>query len=251
MIELYSPETKPSRTAALMADAMNDWLHSEYIASMQDGNKYLDNVHDGRRALTLDINDPDNLPMAKHASHANRQKVAWSEGLKLRPDDEFMIARQLFNITMGMSGTYKRMCYLKSADQASYLEAKLDDNSSGVNLKELVDARLRYHFGDEPTQTQLATPVIELEDLLERTNQTFEHVEEIFEFMSKRSQYDFDRDASESLASLEMCQGLWVEVAVDSILYAASQRDGHLSAVPFLEAKSISDDPAVIYPLSP
>lgn len=42
----------------------------------------------------------------------------------------------------------------------------------------------------------------------------------------------------------------WLNLGVDYIVFAAEQRDGELGHVPFLEPKSISEDPRVYYPFA-
>lgn len=55
---------------------------------------------------------------------------------------------------------------------------------------------------------------------------------------------------STSVQEIIVAQYAWSRLTIDCVVLAAKIRKGELAAVPFLEPRSISLDPQVVYPLA-
>jgi len=93
--------------------------------------------------------------------------------------------------------------------------------------------------------------VITIDDLTAKTAQMVKAAMDSLVFLHARAQFEMGRESSETVESLKLAQQGWLELAVDHIAFAAQVRDGSLAEVPFLEARSISEEPQVYYPFHP
>lgn len=248
--ELHVSTEAPSQHAQNIADALDSWLAEECLSASTSHNKILDDVEKARSNLSMPLDDPNNWYVAKHKSHQNRQQKQFRELYEADIKNDYSSALSLFNVTMGMSGTARHMIALRSSSQNLYDKSRYDSSPSGINLAEAVDARLRFRLGGEITQENIENCNIDLEEVLTNIERAFDLIEECFGFVYLRSPDDFDKPISESGAILDLCQSIWTEAAVDAILFAAKVRGGDITKVPLLEPKSITQEPAVIYPFS-
>lgn len=243
MIEaLPSPELE--KQAQAITSAINDWLLHEYAISNTNRNSYIDNLTGLRNSLTLPLDDPMNFSAQKYLSHSNRHRF-WSESFLADPLHDWLSARQLFNAQMQMCGVYKRICALQAINQEDYYRRK--ENSlqpAGIDLYRHVVSRVL--FRQVPSNAQELSPG----RIVTATTNAFELTKEGIQFLEAHARDDFGLEDSESVRSLQVVQATWAEIVTDHILLAAQLRSGNLTAVPFLEAKSISDEPAIYYPFA-
>lgn len=222
-----------------IASVVTEWVHQECVESVKDRNAYLDDLDVLQASLALPLDDPTNLGGAKHFSHANRQRF-WGEGLVLEPRDDFTAARQTFNVLMQVSGCAKRMLWLGCRNQEEYDVKKVSPNVIGIDAAPI----LKNYLGLD----KLTMKVSGAEDLNKRTLYEFERKTTTLMYIQSRATLDVRKPFSPSMNALKLNQGRWVRLAAHSIMSAAAYRNGDLAAVPLLEPKSISDDPAIIYP---
>lgn len=86
------------------------------------------------------------------------------------------------------------------------------------------------------------------EEINAQTLRAFETTFGDFDYVRQHAPNDFRQTDSPSVARLRTTQELWCGIVTDSILMAAGYRGGDLSAVPFLEPKSISHEHQIQYP---
>jgi hypothetical protein len=237
--------TKPA--SEVVSEALYGWLDAEVKSSGQDLNSYLDDHTHAIDGLKSGWEHPDNSTAQKFISHMDRFPIWW-EAFAYNPDDDYQAARIMFNGLMQVSGTFRDQCYLQASNNDNYLNSRAD--AVGVNIYRLVEERLKTLL---PSPGDFTNADIDIEKLNEQRTK----ISDIGEFAIRRiciranMGYDLEEEDSISVKYMELAQRRWLEFAVDCVAMYAKTRSGNLSAVPFLEPKSISAKPApkVIYPL--
>lgn len=234
-----------SYNPVVIGEAVSEWVHAECITSLNDRNAFLDDLESARGDLALPLDDPKNLQAQKHYSHHNRQRL-WGEAMTTFPEDDFATARHIFNLLMQMSGAAKRMCYFVSTDQEDYAAHKsavdvIAIDAAACALKSIKEKTM------EPDGSFLVPDAAEIQN---KTLSLFARKERHIDWLRTRVPHDFGQKDSPATRELQAEQKRWMTLVTDSILTAAAYREGALAAVPFLEAKSITDEPAVYYPFA-
>lgn len=235
-----------TETSQIISGAFYNWLQAEVETSGGDRNEYLNDFEEMRRRLTLGYEHPDNWAVTKHQSHMDRYPVWW-EAFALDPSDDYQSARILFNALMQVSGMYRDQCYIQASDQEDYLARRA--KIVGINPQQPVALGLRVLV---PETGDFSLADLEIESLDERRKEAMVIGELAVKKMCERLFHKDDLGAQDSVSVRETmsAQYSWLSFATDCVVLAAKIRKGELGAVPFLEAKSISDDPKVIYPLA-
>jgi hypothetical protein len=224
--------------ATQIAEAVDTWIDTEAIVSSTSRNSFLDDFTSSRIQLGLALDNPRNFVAQKHISHHNRQRF-WGEAMIAEPAHDFLVARHTFNALMQISGGMKRIYHTSAISADDYMRRKLSGSGTAINTTEAVEATLR-------SQT---LPITAAEANIQALEQ-FEAAEAMLEQLRTRIPEDLGRDSSPAIDLLKDVQVGWIHVVTSGIIMAAGYRNGELERVPFLEAKSISDDPQVYYPFA-
>jgi hypothetical protein len=222
--------------AERISNGIGSWVRRELTISLSSRNSYLDDLAEMRKRMALEAEDPGNFVFNKFYSHMGRQTL-WGQAMVESPGDDFLMARHIFNALMQLSGVAKKITYFTSSNQRDYFDRKTSDNFVGVDLKPVVAATLAE---DSPTP----------EALQGVTMNEFEITANSLLFLRTRIPDDFDKEESPAVNELAKTQFAWVRVVTLGIMVAANHREGNLSAIPFLEPKSITDEPQVYFPFA-
>lgn len=238
-----SLEFDPAKASGAIASAIGLWVNRECV-SLTERNNQLDGLEIGRNSIVLPPQTTGNLNDYKHANHHNRQRF-WGQALIEEPGNDYLTARHIFNALMQVSGNSRMMRWLIAKNQAEYDQLKVADNIVGIEVEPVVASliKTKQMAGDSASMV-----VTSAEESHQQSMDAFVDKEATIHYIYERAPNDFGTSHSPSLARLATTQELWVGVVADSILMAAGYRGGELEAVPFLEPKSISDDPQVYYP---
>lgn len=235
-------------SAANISEAFSQWLRDEVASSSSEGdvNVYLDEFNTAREGLRGGWDHPKNFTARKLESHLTRLPLWW-EAYTLDPSDDYQSARFLFNSLMQVSGCYRNQCYMEAKDADDYKERRL--KAVGIYLGTTVLHRL---MDTVPASGSFAEADITLEELDKVRVEVSEAGEEAVRKVCKRTVAGFDFGVPDSMSAKFMmeAQHAWLNLSSDSVVFAAKIRGGELAAVPFLEAKSISEEPQVIYPIA-
>ena len=233
--------------STVISTVIQDWLQAEKLSSLVDNNAGL-NRHDTYVASEVRAwDDPENAFTQKSLGHYNRLRQRTSELSEESVGDKF-IALQMFDALMTLSGHHRLQCVVRAKDQEQYMGLRYNTPSFGLNIPERVEKRLSEQFHKFPRQKDLSQRVVGLSDLKLMATTANENrlglMRELFDgkriFGTRRAIY-----AGRLVAS----QALWLDTAVDHIVYAAQEHDGDLQQVPFLEPKSITFA-EMVYPLA-
>jgi hypothetical protein len=229
-----------------ITSSMHDWLAQEIESSGAGRNAVLDNFYVTRKAFMQRSDVSWNQNIRKTNSHYDRL-VLWTPQFAENPADDFLTARQLFCAQMYLSGMFRQECFVVASDEAEYRFRRFGGQVLGVDINTVIENKLASQ--DTPVSLQTLTDTTlktnkltnsKLRQLHDR-NRTEGTLFNYVRFLNSRGEW---------LKALSELQGEWLDLSVDYILHAAEVRDGDISKVPFLEPKSISDDPQIYYPFS-
>lgn len=238
-----SSEIEPE--AEVIARGLGGWLKKEVGSSAVGRNQYLDDFEEFRSSLSLLYNNHNNSNAEKNRSHYNRL-AQWTDGLTRYYEGfdseqrDYALARQIFCAQMYLSGLFRAQCLMQASDQEDYYHRRLDGSFIGIDLEDTISARL--------DQSPAITP--RLDEIAERTLMLNDKQQTYVEQLHLTGRDDAGRQTSPTVNTVLALQKEWVDLVVDYAVFAANERGGKLSAVPFLEPKSISDDPQVYYPFA-
>jgi hypothetical protein len=232
-----------------------NWFVSEVTSSGID-NTFLDDYTGLRDHLGTDYESDDNWSALKQRGHLDRMdKKLWPLFESDPQNDEFS-AQVLFGAMMLTSGAYRLQSNLQSKTAEEYLSRR--KRAIGINLQRTVTDHLATVL---PASGNFSHANISVDSYnspsLEQSKEDVIHKigEASIKFVVQRvnQEQDLGVENSPSVNVLLEAQKGWVEFATDCVTVAAKLRRGELSAVPFLEPKSISakPPPKLFYPLSP
>jgi hypothetical protein len=229
-----------------VAGSFYKWLQTEVETSGTDRNRYLDEYDRALEGLKAGWEDPRNFTARKLESH-NQRLPLWWEAYTYNPLDDYQSARILFAGLMQLSGAYRDQCYVQARDADDYIERR--QKAIGIDLKPPVGIRMYTYL---PSTGNLARARISNEDLKNRMEKSINVGEVTVKNLCRRAEIGEDLGKAHSPAVVEMylAQENWTTFCTDCVILAAKLRKGKLSSVPFLEPKSISEDPQVYYPLA-
>jgi hypothetical protein len=234
-------------TAEIIASELENWLKREVDNSVTGRNKYLDDFSGFRRSLVLPYGDRSNTNAAKNRSHYDRT-VNWTSGLLEFYEDfnadqrDYAIARQIFCAQMSLSGLFRIQCLMQAADQDDYYRRRTGGNGTGIDLEESATDRLE--------RLQPVERAMPLNDIAARTLEINDQQQAYVEELHETGQRYAGQDSSPAIDSGLVSQNRWAGLIVDYIVFASHRDDGDLASVPFLEPKSISDNPEIYYPFA-
>jgi|SRR3989344_1795495 len=232
-----------------ISEAFSGWLQDEIRSSSDptNRNRYLNDFETAIRGLKGGWDHPDNYSAIKLRSHLDRLPF-WFESFTQDPANDFLSARIVFAALMQVSGSYRNQCYLQAQDAEDYIKKRLS-KPIGTNLDHLIERRISQLL---PVSREFAEAGITIDSLDVQREAVSRIGESAVKRMCSRTKigYDFGQQDSTSVREMIVAQSNWATFAIDAVTLAAKIRGGKLVAVPFLEAKSISDDPQVIYPLA-
>jgi hypothetical protein len=226
-----------------IARAIHYWLAEEIQSSGSSKNAVLDNFYTARKSFMLRADDQGNKNIGKNDGHYNRLKL-WTSQFEENSTDDYLTARQLFCAQMYLSGMFRLECFVVSNDEAEYRFRRFGGQVLGVDLRKSIAGRFSESNTVELSRLADATNAANdqtyftlrtLHDRNRRSDTLFNYVR----FLNTRG------DWFKELSSL---QNTWLDLSVDYISYAAQARGKDLSKVPFLEPKSISENPQIYYP---
>lgn len=244
-------------TVETIAGSIEQWLMKEVGSSVVGRNQVLDDFNDWHRSLSLPYNHPANVNARKNKNHYS-QLMNWTNGLVEHYDDfrqeqaDYTLARQMFRAQMYLSGLFRVSCFMQAVDQEEYYRRRLESEHIGLN----VDPRMEiwhsfYRLYDYiPDETAVFRPVLTLPELTNRTLELNERQREYVKRLHEGGKDDIGKEESPTMDMIIDMENGWLGHLVDYIAFTASERRGQLAAVPFLEPKSISEDPQPYYPFA-
>lgn len=251
---ITGPESEP--TVTTISDGIEHWLKKEIGNSVVGNNKVLDDFSDWRHSLLLPYDDPANVNARKNKSH-HSQLIDWTNGLVehydgFRPEQaDYVLARQMFRAQMYLSGLFRVACFMQAEDQEDYYRRRLELDQIGldVDAKTVIWKSLYrlYDFVPEPTGFR---PALSLDQLTSRTLELNERQRDYVIELHVSGRDDVGKEESRTMSNVKDMESRWLGHLVDYIAFVASERGRQLAAVPFLEPKSISEDPQPYYPFA-
>ncbi len=224
-----------------ITDGIVDWLQTERNVSNIDRNSYLDQLDEQLKFRALPIDDPANQMVNKLFSHIQRLPV-WFEAFSEDPTDDYQTGKMIFSPLMLLSGRYREQLLFQAKDQEDYYRRKSSLGDLNHEVSDAVSHRINtlgHTELDLPTLKATARFCIDA---------AVKEAEEVN--LRAASGIDFGKEESPSVSAIRSSERLWTEFIADLIVFARQVRNGNLAAVPFLEAKSISDEPKVYYPFA-
>jgi hypothetical protein len=243
MSEKFKEEGEQLSPAQAIAKAIEDWLTSEIESSGTGRNAVLDKV--------LPQQGYDFISGGKTEGHYNRLKL-WTTQFAEDVEDDYITARQIFAIHMELSGMFRIQCFVRSGpNERFYRNLRFNSGRSlGTDINKQVRTRLLEHSSYIPDRSDLTTYTIGHDELLEITGDYNESLYQYLKKLGSREKPDSPMRKVQTIQRLQNIQRDWLNLATDYIIFAGQQRGGQLSNVPFLEPKSISDNPGVYYPFT-
>lgn len=225
--------------------ALRNWLQTEIDSTMQDHsrNAYLNDWDRFFMDLGLPFQDRANQNSGKAIAHYNRLRD-WTLAVESYPqllEDDYFLARQIFCAQMFISGAYRRQCFFQATDPADYARRRQRQGPVGIDLT----AAVRTGLKEELPVAYSDTPWGRLQQATLKLN---EEALEGAELVHQLGPDSIDREDSTAVRVLQDIQNRWVKLAVNYMTFIAEQPSKSFQDVPFLEAKSITEEPAVYYP---
>lgn len=224
------------------------WLADEVKSSGQGNNAILDNYDDAISGIVGGWDHPKNFGRIKHESHVDNRMPLWWAQYEQDPENDLVSAKLLFNGLMQISGAYRTQCYLQARGAQDYLWRR-SGRPVGINLESEAMARLiNVVPGNDLSEAEMS--VEDLGSEVERVSRIGETALKNVSKYNTNTGRDLRRANSPSVQEMAMAQHAWARFSIDCVIVAAKIRGGELAAVPFLEPKSISLEPQVIYPMA-
>jgi hypothetical protein len=251
---LLKPEVEPN--VELIASGMEDWLKKEVGSSAMGRNAVLDNFKEWHASLLLPYDAPGNVNAGKNKGHYGRL-INWTDGMVEGYDDfsqeeaDYMLARQMFCAQMYLSGLFRVACFLQAKDQEDYYRRRMEQRDHvglDIDSRQAITSRLYRLYDYIPDES--FRPVLTLSEVTSRTLELNDEQRDYVRELHISGKDDIGKEKSPTIDAIHNMEGKWVSHLVDYISFVASERGGQLAAVPFLEPKSISDDPQPYYPFS-
>ncbi len=251
---VQDPEFEP--VATLIASGLSSWLMREVGSSTTGRNHFLDEFDDFRTQLSLPYEAPGNNDAEKNRSHFNRLEE-WTTGLSdhyfdMRPEQkDYAMARQILCAQMYLSGLFRIQCHMQATDQDDYYRRRLEGAHTGIDLGAAVADRLPLLFGVNPPKPDggVSSAWLSFNELVGQTLTLNEVQRKFIKLLHATGVNDVGQEQSPTIAAGANLQKAWTGLVVDYIGYVAAER-GNLRAVPFLEPKSMTEDPQVYYPFA-
>jgi hypothetical protein len=234
---------------APIAGALEDWLQLEIESSMGGKNAYLDDWKQFQKDSKLPFDDDNNQNAGKARSHYDRL-FRWSLDTEQYPDffqDDYWLARQMFCAQMFISGAYRKQCFIEANVSKDYLKRRKSQGPAGIDILSSISRRLdEYSSGNPfPDHQYKNTPEAQL---INRTLRINNMSLEVSKAVHSECMGNTPTNNNHAVKLLGAVQGLWTELIVDYIVYAAQQKGGKIEDVAMLEPKSISENPKMYYP---
>jgi len=231
------------RHARLITDGIHTWLAAEVKSSGSDHNSVLDDYD--RSVELLKTNPAASFTFQKHEGHMSRFFSKFWPIYEAEPESDYAIAQIAFGGLMEISGGYRNQCYITSKSAEDYLKTR--QKVIGIGISDTVAAKLeqRLPSSGDFSKASITSMVLKdkLEGAIDASDTAYREV-----WSRAVTQRDFGLPASPSVEQLINDQANWLRFVSDAVILAAKQRDGELTAVPFLDARSINHDPQVYYP---
>ena len=239
---LKSPETPPNEA---IANVFHDWLAEEIANSRSNNNSYLNDYEGYAASQGLAYDDPSNLNTVKGLAHYNRLRMR-TVFMEDEPVSDKLLALQIFDCTITLSGLYRLQCATRALSQEHYMSWRYGQGPLGVNIQKQVNQRLLDRYERLPGTQDLRNKVISVEELMDATNEANEQRLEALKYLFDGKKI-FGMRKVLYAARLANEQKAWLDLGVDHVIFAAQQKDGTLEEVAMLEPKSITDA-GVYYP---
>lgn len=229
--------------------AIDNWLRQEVIESRDGRNKVLDTYVERRAGFADRTSMAAVADLQKSSGHFTRYNRLLSlvDEATLR-DEDYVVAKLIHHSLMFVSGGFRLEATLRAGTQAEYEELRFGglDKPNGATSG-AIDACVSSIFDDE----------LDLQTYVEMNHELNEDIRannlSIYAWFrdNPRRAYDALAVDDEPVEAMQYTQNSGLLLAASHIAIAASLRNSDLSAIPFLEPKSITDtSPTPIYPIS-
>jgi hypothetical protein len=240
-----TPEFEP---VTAIAQVLKEWLQTEIDSTMRPNsrNSYLNDWERFRKDLQFPFEDSRNQNAGKARSHYDRL-LGWTLDSEKYPSlitDDYYLARQIFCAQMFVSGAYRRQCFFQAANTSDYVRRRQSEGPTDIDLEKVVEAR----YDRAQNVLNKNAPWSRLQQTTLEVN---EEALEAAKLVHELGSASLERESSTVVNVLRDQQSRWVGLAVDYTVFAADRPNSGWENVPFLEAKSITEEPAIYYPFKP
>ncbi len=212
------------------------WINHELVLASQTVNELYSDYNRAVNGFSFPSTDPQNIAATKAISHTSRfmNNGAWFIPFESDPTNEDTTSKMMFACFMRASGARKNVAYTHALGQENFTDYLTNPaNFSGARI--LIASALAKHPDS-----------IGIEIIRDTNDKTIGIVDEtICKIASSGGKFSV-----ESRRLARSFEQNTLAVLTDYAIFAAQFRDGDVSKVPALEPKSISLDPAIIYPFS-
>ena len=253
------------KNSKAISGAIYDWLKAEVDSSSQpdDRNLYLNSRAAGMLALTYPYDDDRNATGVKDRNHQDRLPI-WYQGFIAGLDPtftdqkmkDFTAAKMPFAALMEASGAFRIQSYLMVKEQTEgdpkeierLAQAEYEEiRSAAINVNVGAIA-LDYMTNNFPRGIDFANNPLTAEHLLAVQERRAAIGE--YGIKSLCAQIMNGMRPEASINMMNTVQENWLRLAFSYIAFIAKTRGGDLAAVPFLEARSISDASEIYFPFA-
>jgi hypothetical protein len=248
----HTHEAAPVTSATIVVRGTDSWLQKEIGSSVAGANHYLDDHEAFLRQLALPLSNPLNQNAQKNAKYHFRtiedtHAFIQDYGKVHVDQQDKILARQMFNILMQLSGLFRVQCHLQAENQEDYYRRRLDGGSIGVDLEQVITERLEWLFTEVPEPDAFYYAGVDREGLVDQTVFLNASQSQFMGNLQDLGAMDAGHEKSRTVDDCIDWQRHLTRLFVDYTVFSASQRGGQLAAVPLLRP---GEDRQIYYPFS-
>jgi hypothetical protein len=223
--------------ADTISSGIETWLTQEWQSGLDlKGSEFwLGDLDRMRLGLGAPLHDPINFAANKAYSHANQRygsSSPWVELVRQDPSNDYGLGRMVYSSLMTLAAARSLVGYASAYDQEEFELMKT--NPTDAELRRRYDMVVNRVSGIEVEECSgLLIPDVGLEDVLTSGLGIMGSIEDFY-----TGSYEGSREY-EQVAT---------DFALDWIIFSAGLKSGDITAVPVLEAKSITADPKTLSP---
>lgn len=235
-------------TSDAISSVFYDWLAAEVRMSHIERNQSLDKLSDALEGLHGGWEHPKNFTAIKHRSHVDDRYPLWWETYQSTtsedPHYDLQSAQLIFNALMQVSGSFRNSCFIRARTQAHYL--MLRHRAVGVVIPRVVGEVLGQEMTEDGNLEETGIDDMGFKKEIDRISGVGGLA--VRRLCARREMGYIPRDRDYlSMQYMNLAQRRWLELATEGVVLAARNRGGDLSAVPFLEPRSITDQTGTIH----
>jgi hypothetical protein len=225
------------KNAERLSGGLESWLVDERSSAEGMANRLFADYDRAAEGLKLPYEDPNNILASKAISHSQRfwSNHLWVQGALETPSHDYLAGRMMFACMMRVSGARNLIGHVLADNQEEFYSIRIGTDKYRTT-EEIITARVSELTGMHVN-----------EDVIAATNsKTMEVSESTFRGLSGRDTRDVL--TSQELNLARDFEKSTLDTLVDYAVFFSQFRQGDIQLVPSLEPKSITLEPAVVYP---